>query len=256
MSVELPQVPVGSGEHPVSLIVIAAGKLAESSAFYQQLFGWKLMPMSKEMHAAVVPAGPSAALRSDFPPGSPGMVPYIKVRDVDAALATAVNAGGAVARAPWSVPMVGSLARFTDAGGTVYGLTDAVPPQGTERIPMPLGPGPKPPAGSICSLEMYAKDGAVAAAFFNKLYGWGTAVTMPNYVAFDPGLGVGGVWQSHTPTLPALPYLYATDVAAKLTEIDAAGGKRTSDPMPLAGLATFGYFTDPSGTNIGLIGPG
>lgn len=255
MSVELPKVPVGSGQHPVALIVIAAGKLAESSAFYQKLFGWQFMAMSKEMSAAVVPGGPSAALRSDFPAGAPGMVPYIRVPDVDAGLASAVAAGGAVARAPWSIPMVGKLARFTDAGGTIYGLTDTMLPPGTTHIPMPLGPGPKPSAGSICSLEMYAKDGAVAAKYFTDLFGWGTAATMPGYMAFDPGLGAGGVWQSHTPSLPALTYLYSTDVAAKLTEIDAAGGKRLSEPMALPGLATFGYFTDPSGTSMGLIGP-
>jgi hypothetical protein len=255
MAMELPAVPMGSGKHPIALVVLSAKQLAASSAFYQKLFGWQLMPMTAEMTAVVTPAGPSCALRSDFPEGSPGMVPYIGVANVDATLKEVVATGAEVAKAPWKVPAVGTLARFKDTGGTIYGITDAMTPNGAPHIPMPLGAGPKPPAGAICSLEMYAADSAVASRLFTALFGWGTIVTMPNYMAFDPGAGVGGVWQSHTPSLPALTYLYATDVSAKLTEIDAAGGKRLSEPMALPGIATFGYFSDPSGTSMGLIGP-
>jgi predicted enzyme related to lactoylglutathione lyase len=55
--------------------------------------------------------------------------------------------------------------------------------------------------------------------------------------------------------LPAVAYIYVADVGKTLAEIEAAGGKRTADPMPIPGTATFGYFSDPSGTNMGLIGP-
>jgi len=79
--------------------------------------------------------------------------------------------------------------------------------------------------------------------------------TMPQYMAFDPGAGVGGVFQSHTPATPALAYIYATNVEAKLAEIEAAGGKRVGAPMRMPGAGCFGYFQDPSGTSIGLIGP-
>ena len=74
-------------------------------------------------------------------------------------------------------------------------------------------------------------------------------------VSVDPGAGVGGIFQSHTPALPALAYLYATDVGAKLAEIEAAGGKRLGDPIRMPGAGCFGYFTDPSDTSMGLIGP-
>jgi len=74
-------------------------------------------------------------------------------------------------------------------------------------------------------------------------------------MAFDPGAGIGGVFQSHTPATPAVAYIYAADVGAKLTEIDAAGGKRMGEPMRIPGMGCFGYFKDPSGTAMGLIGP-
>lgn len=151
--------------------------------------------------------------------------------------------------------MFGKLARFKDPAGTIFGLTDAVSPGGTPHIPMPLGSNPKPPAGAICSLEMYAADGTAAANFFSGLFGWGTLATMSHYMAFDPGAGVGGVFQSHTPVTPAVVYIYAADVEAKLAEIESAGGKRLCEPMRMPGAGCFGYFKDPSDTSMGLIGP-
>jgi len=255
MTIEMPQVPRGNGQHPITLVVISANKLAASAAFYAKLFGWQIQPMSPELSAAVLPGIPAAALRANVPAGSPAMVPYIAVPNLDAALARVVAAGGTVEWAPTSVPMVGKLARFKDPSGTIYGLTTVTMPGQVPHMPMPFGGNPKPPPGAICSVEMYAADGAAAAHFFDELFGWGALATMPQYMAFDPGAGPGGVFQSHTPAMPAVAYLWATDVEAKLAEIEAAGGKRLSEPMRLPGVACFGYFKDPSDTSMGLIGP-
>lgn len=202
MSVEMPMVPAGNGKHPIPLVVFSANNLAGSTTFYSQLFGWQTHPMSAELTAVVAPAGPTVSLRSNIPDGFPGMVPYIGVSDVEAALARVVAAGGTVERAAWIVPMVGKLARF-----------------------------------------------------FSELFGWGMLATMPQYMAFDPGAGVAGVLQSHTPALPALAYIYVTDVGAKFSEIETAGGTRMGEPMRIPGTGCFGYFKDPSGTRMGLIGP-
>jgi len=77
---------------------------------------------------------------------------------------------------------------------------------------------------------------------------------MPHFMAFDAGASIGGVFQSHTPAMPAVAYIYVADVGATLSEIDAAGGKRMGEPMRMPGMGCFGYFTDPSGTSMGLIG--
>ena len=250
----MPEVPVGSGKHSVALVVISANDCAASTAFYAKTFGWQLQQMSPELTSALVPAGPMVALRANVPAGFPGIVPYIGVPDVEAMLGRVVAAGGTVERATWSLPMIGKLARFKDPSGTIYGLTDAVSPGGAPHIPAPFGSNPKPPAGALCALEMYAADGT-AARFFGDLFGWGTLATMPQYTAFDAGAGVGGVFQAHTPSLPALAYVYVADVGAKLAEIEAAGGKRLGEPMRMPGYGCFGYFQDPSATSMGLIGP-
>lgn len=255
MTGEMPEVPAGSGDHPIPLVVISANNMAGSAAFYARVFGWQTQTLSSELTAVISAAGPSVTLRSNTPEGFPGVVPFIRVPDVDVALERVVAAGGSIERSSWNVPAVGTLARFRDASGTVYGLTNAVASGAMPRVPAPLGSNPKPPVGSICSLEMYATDGAAAARFFGDQFGWGARATMPQYMAFDPGAGIGGVFQSHTPALPAVAYVYVTDPVGKIEEIEAAGGKRLGDPMAIPGIATFGYFADPSGTSMGLIGP-
>lgn len=249
------QTPSGNGRHPIVLVVFAANDLAASTAFYRSVFGWQLQPVSPELTAIVAPAGAAAALRANVPAGFPGTVPYIRVDNVEQALARITAGGASVERAPWQLPMVGTLARFHDPGGTLYGLTDTLPPAPLQPMPIPLGSNPKPPAGALCSLEMFARDGAATAAFFAEQFGWGTQPTMPQYVAWHPGAGAGGVFQSHTPSLPAVAYVYAADVDATMHVIEREGGKRIGDPGRVPGAGCFGYFTDPSGTTVGLIGP-
>ena len=117
MEVELPKVPSGTGKHPIALVVVSANNLAASGTFYSKLFGWQIHPMSAELMGVVAPGGPTAALRSGIPAGFPGMVPYIAVPDVDAALSRVVAAGGTIEKATWNVPMVGKLPHFQTRPG-------------------------------------------------------------------------------------------------------------------------------------------
>ena len=38
---EYPDVPTGSGKHPIPFVAISANDLALSTAFYQRVFGWQ-----------------------------------------------------------------------------------------------------------------------------------------------------------------------------------------------------------------------
>ena len=255
MELNMPDVSEGSGTHPITLVVITADRLSEASHFYSRLFGWQPQPMSDELSAVYTPGGPVGALRANLPSGFPAMVPYIAVADVEEALARVVAAGGRIEKETWSLPVVGKMARFKDPSGTLYGLTDFAAPGGTPVMPMPIGSNPKPPDGALCSIEMYAADRDAAAQFFGAVFGWHCQETMPQYTSFDPGAGIVGVFQSHTPSTPAMAYIYASDVKAKLAEIESADGKSLGEAMEVPGFACFGYFTDASNTAMGLIGP-
>ncbi len=255
MSDAMNHVPAGSGRHPVVMVAVAANDLAASAAFYSRVFSWQTLPASPEIVVAMAPAGPAVSLRANTPEGFPGVVPFIRVDDVAAILDKVTAAGGAIERGPWTIPMAGKLARFKDSSGTIYGLIEAPIPVGMPRMPMPFGSNPRPPFGTVCSLEMHAADGVAAATFFGQVFGWGALETMPQYMAFDAGAGVPGVFQSHTPSLPAVAYIHVNDAAATLAEIESAGGQRLGDAMSVPGLGTFGYFKDACGTTMGLIAP-
>ena len=121
---------------------------------------------------------------------------------------------------------------------------------GFEMPEVPEGSGKHP----ILLVVISANNLAASTVFYSKLFGWQTLATMPQYMAFDPGAGVAGIFQSHTPAMPAVAYIYAADVGSKLAEIEAAGGQRMGEPMRIPGTGCFGYFKDPSGTSMGLIG--
>jgi predicted enzyme related to lactoylglutathione lyase len=250
----MPQCPQGSGEHGIGWVELLANDRAASATFYREVFGWEVTEFQPGYMTWKAPGGgPQGGLRGNAPEGTPACVPYISVTDVAAAQAQVEAAGGKKLTEPESIgpAMIGHIA---DPAGTIYGLVTM--PTTLPHVPAPFGDSPKPPEDTVCSLEMYGgKDFAMTKGFFEGQFGWGTLETMPQYMMFDPGASIGGVFQAHTPQSPSMAYIYAGDVKAKLNAIEAAGGKRMGDPMSMPGFGTFGYFTDPSGTPMGLIGP-
>lgn len=249
----MPQCPRGNGEHGIGWIELSANSNEASSQFYAAVFGWQIQSFMPGYQVFTAPSGgPPGGLRGNAPEGSPGCTPYIHVTDVAAAQARIEAAGGKKLTEPERI--AGNwIGHFADPSGTIYGLSDM--PVSLPHQPAPFGDAPRPGLHTICSLEMYGgADLAATGRFFTEVFGWATLPTMPNYMMFDPGVSVGGVFQGHTPGLRALAYIYVEDVAAKLVEIEAAGGKRMGDPMSMPGMGTFGYFSDPSGTALGLMG--
>jgi predicted enzyme related to lactoylglutathione lyase len=122
--------------------------------------------------------------------------------------------------------------------------------------PDPFGDTSSLVPGSIVSVELYGADLESTGKFYGDVFGWETLASMPQYLMFNTGKGIYGVFQGHTPDLRVMVYIWVEDVAAALDAIEAAGGKRLGDPMQMAGMPTFGYFTDPAGFSIGLMGPG
>jgi predicted enzyme related to lactoylglutathione lyase len=254
----MPQTPAGSGAHPLCWLEIAAGDKDASKKFYSELFGWQFDDSMPGYLMFTPAAGLSGALVDEpslLAAGAQTAVPHIYTADIDGTLAALEAAGVTITEPKKDVGGGAHSAMFADASGTLYGLVNMAPQLPVPHLPSPLGAGPKPPAGSLCSIELYAGDFAAAKQLFGGLLGWGLLDTMPQYMMFDPGTGVGGVFQSHTAVARSMPYIYVDDVRAKLAEIVAAGGKSLGEPGSMPGMGTFGYFTDPSGTAMGLIGP-
>jgi hypothetical protein len=248
-----PTCPRGNGRHGIGWIELVAKDLDAASAFYGSVFGWAIRDFAPGYRVFTAPSGgPAGGLRGNAPEGSPPTTPYVHVPDVAAALERIARGGGTKLTDPESIGQ-GLIAHFAAPGGTIYGLADV--PVEIPHVPAPFGDAPRPAANTIASLEMYGgPDLTATASFFRDHFGWGTLEAMPGYMSFDPGISIGGVFQGHTPATRAVAYVFVEDVRATLTAIEAAGGKRAGEPMSMSGMATFGYFTDPSGTSVGLMG--
>lgn len=109
-------------------------------AFYQDAFGWSLIPVP-EMTYTMVSTGPTG----DQGPSEPGYIgggmmarsgPFqgpvltVDVDDIDSALARVEELGGATVRARQEVGQMGFAAYFTDPEGNLMGLWQTAPSAG------------------------------------------------------------------------------------------------------------------------------
>jgi len=251
---QMPEVSAGSGEHPIGWIEFPYIERETAQEFYAKVFDWAFEDSHEGYFYFNPPQGLLGGFKSAQPVDELTPVVYLYVADIPQALA-AITAGGGEAlteRIPVSEDGSGGIALFKDPAGVVMGLADMeVPPY---AAPDPFRAGESPAPNMLVSLELYGGDFEKTAKFYRDVFGWETLPAMEQYMLFSTGSGINGVFQGHTPAIPVMPYIWVEDVAAALARVEAAGGKRTSDPLAMEGLPVFGYFTDPSGVHVGLLG--
>ncbi len=111
------------------------------------------------------------------------------------------------------------------------------------------------PGPAIVHIEFKSADFARTSAFYEKLFDWKTQANASNsYMKADAVGGPSGGWvradliQSPGP----IAYLVVDDLAAKLEEVEQAGGRVLVRSMPFAGGGEIGLFADPDGNVLGL----
>lgn len=251
-----PQAARGSGEHPICWVEIRSRDLVKAGTFYNSVFGWELQDFDDTFKVHFAPGilgmGFSAGWRDELPDS----MFYIAVPDIDAVVAKVQQRGGELIEPKQPIgPEMPNSAVVRNAQGVHVGLYDgAKSPQ--PYVPAPWNaPEPVKP-NSVCSVEIHGgTDLAEAEKFYGGLFGWGTASMGPQYMMYDPGAGVGGVFQGHTPQAPVMIYIYVSDVLATLEKIKASGGEQVGEAAAMPGMGMFGYFRDPNGVVLGLIGP-
>src|SRR3954454_10205244 len=108
---------------------------------------------------------------------------------------------------------------------------------------------------AIVHIEFKSYDFARTSDFYAKLFEWKTDRNASgSYMKFDGADGPSGGWvradlvQSPGP----IAYLTVDDLAAKLDEVEGAGGRVLVRSMPFAGGGEIGLFADPDGNVLGL----
>ncbi|MCB1217703.1 hypothetical protein KDL44_09925 [bacterium] len=252
----MPATPRGSGRSQVAWIEIRANDLDRAAAFYGNVFGWELQMFGPSYRMYWQQGTLGMGFSSGLKPEMGNALFYVNVADIDASLAQAVELGAQVLepKQPIAENMPNSGVFRTPAGVSV-GMIDS-PPAELPYIPAPWSAAEPPQPGSICSIEIHGgSELEETQRFYGDMFEWGLAEASGPYRMFDPGGSIGGVFQGHTPQAPLMVYIYVEDVLATLAKVKAAGGEQAGDPAAMPGMGMFGYFKDPNGVFLGLIGP-
>ncbi len=106
-------------------VEIPTTDLSESKRFYEEAFGWSVTVEPDGNYAMFSPGEGElgGGLDPSIPVGEGGVVAYIKVEDIPAALASIAECGGSVVKEKTQIsPEYGFYALFKDCCGNKLGL--------------------------------------------------------------------------------------------------------------------------------------
>lgn len=111
-------------------------------------------------------------------------------------------------------------------------------------------------AGKVVHFEIPIDDGDRAVAFYGKAFGWGLDRFGPmEYwtTTAGEGEGIGGALTKRSEDISSLMfYIDVDDVDAALAAVEAAGGTRLTDRMPIPTVGWSAFFQDTEGNKVGL----
>ncbi|OYU77624.1 MAG: glyoxalase [Burkholderiales bacterium PBB5] len=188
----------------------------------------------------------------------PGWTGYVAVADVDAKLASAVQAGATVCHPATDIPGGGRFATLADPHGAVFCLF-----KGQEGDTPPVTAPGTP--GTVGWHELSAASLDSAGAFYSTLFGWtkdeGIDMgPMGTYQLFAPGAGtppIGGM-MTRPPFVPQACWQYYINVEAidaAAARATAAGGQITNGPMEVPGGSWVVNCLDPQGAAFAMVAP-
>lgn len=233
----------------------ATTDLDKAEAFYASVFGWTSQRSqgddgsvySLQFLDGVRVAGMFELTKEIMAQGvPPHWGTYIEVGDVDAAVASVVDAGGTVVDGPHSDGMVGSYCVIQDPVGAYLRLWHSNPGMQAGVFNVP---------GAMIWNELATKDPEKAAEFYKRVLGLGVEVApgTPPYTMLQIGdRPVAGILEM-PPQMGDMPsgwdvYFASDDVDTTTEAARAAGGKILRAPFDVAGgAARIAVIADPQG---------
>lgn len=111
-------------------------------------------------------------------------------------------------------------------------------------------------AGKVIHFEIPIDDGDRAVAFYTQAFGW----TLDRFGPLEywttqagDGEGIGGALTKRDAEAPGLIfYIDVDDIDRTLTAIEAAGGRRLTERMPIPTVGWSAFFEDTEGNRVGL----
>jgi predicted enzyme related to lactoylglutathione lyase len=233
-----------------------------AGAFYRGVLGWNLQdsghPSMSYTLLKVGDHGIGGMMKlPEQASARPGWMGYVWVREVEAAVASVVAAGGKVHKAPDDIPTIGRFAVVSDPQGANFILFRHF---GDQEAP-PVAPGTP---GHVGWHELHARERESALAFYAGQFGWtkGEAHDMGGpvgvYQLFEIGGAPSGGMMNKMEVFPHPFWLYyfnVDDIDAAAARVKSAGGQVMMGPAEVPGGIWVLQATDPQGGMFALIGP-
>ena len=110
--------------------------------------------------------------------------------------------------------------------------------------------------GRVIHFEIPIDDDERGVAFYEQAFGWSLQRFGPvEYwtTTAGEGDGIGGALTKRNEDVPSLMfYIDVADVDVALAAVEAAGGKRLTDRMPIPGVGWSAFFQDTEGNQVGV----
>lgn len=236
---------------------LATGDTAGAKQFYAEMFGWSAvdMPMPEGVYTLLKVDGEDAAALCSAQPGVPvhwGV--YFSVASADDAAAQIVAAGGQVIAGPFDAHDVGRMAVAQDPQGAVFSIWQAK---------KSIGATYNGALSKVSWPELATADPAGAAAFYTKVFGWGTkpetGVESAQYTEWvNGGQSMGGMLAMKGDQWAGMPphwgvYVTVANCDERAAKAAQLGGKLCVPPTDIPNVGRFAVITDPQGATFSII---
>ena len=240
-----------------------------AKAFYDKVVGWDIEPepsgLSGMDYRMIRSDGGNAGgvLRLTEEMATHGTPPiwlgYLNVADVDATVAAAEQAGGAVMMPGMDVPGVGRIALIDDPQGAPIYVMHPTPPPGTpDAVSDVFSPDR---IGRCAWNELSTSDPESARTFYRTLFGWKDddfmdMGEMGKYRFLDHGgQRIGALCGTMEGAPPKWRYYFRVPSIAKAAEaVKSGGGAVTMGPHEVPGGDHIIIGNDPQGAEFALVG--
>ena len=244
---------------------------AGAKAFYDAVVGWDIEAQSSMpgMDYRMIRRSDGGfaggvlamddAMRANGPP--PCWLGYIHHPDVDGAVETVTEAGGAVHMGPMDMEGVGRMAMVADPQGAMFYVMNPTPPADRPDATSDVFDYAKPQHVRWNELQTTGQDEAVD--LYCRLFGWTQDGAMPmgemgdyKFISRNGGM-IGAIM----PKMNDVPrslwtfYVGVDDIDRAAAAVTAGGGKHLDKIQEIPGGDFSLHIEDPQGAAIGLVGP-
>lgn len=229
--------------------------LDRAEGFYAETLGWQVQIAEMGDGEVRMFAAAGVPLAHLARPSAEGIgshwESYLRVDDVDASTAAAVQHGGQVLVAPTDIAP-GRLSVVTSPGGAPLSLFHEADPTAEHH------PGGD---GSVRWVELHSKQIEADLAWLSATFGFGAnKVDVPRgayFVLEHGGVPRGGALASRSEEDPPmwLPWIQVSSADEALERAQQHGGRGVTPPMDVPGVGRVAIMADPTGGVLGVIAP-